>query len=213
MLLLELIMQVAGLWLAILILAFYFILFFPLGVYFLSRWYFFSSNDLWGALSREATSCALHNWCLSSKWWASSHDQLLSKPLKLLWCKKRILDPCELFWVIHLYAVYSDGTLCMDVLQDNWSPCQNVSTILTSIQVLGLTLPPCLFDSPFLSLDHFDNTNWSLAFTEELLPRCTTTRVDNEQVLQRMYVCPVKFIFWFTFFLDVVVFSGGGSHF
>jgi hypothetical protein len=52
--------------------------------------------------------------------------------------------------MIHLYAVYSDGTLCMDVLQDNWSPCQNVSTILTSIQVLGLTLSPCLFDSPFL---------------------------------------------------------------
>ncbi|CAK9212540.1 hypothetical protein BDL97_18G047700 [Sphagnum fallax] len=32
--------------------------------------------------------------------------------------------------------VYSDGTLCMDVLQDKWSPCQNVSTILTSIQSL-----------------------------------------------------------------------------
>ncbi len=63
-------------------------------------------------------------------------------------------DPCELFCVIHLYAVYSDGTLCMDVLQDNWSPCQNVSTILTSIQVLGLTLPSCLFDSPFYWVMH-----------------------------------------------------------
>ncbi len=53
---------------------------------------------------------------------------------------------CEIF-----FAVYSDGTLCMDVLQDKWSPCQNVSTILTSIQVSGAA-PPCvlLVDSPFV---------------------------------------------------------------
>ena len=30
--------------------------------------------------------------------------------------------------------VYTDGTLCMDIIQDQWSPCHNVSTILTSIQ-------------------------------------------------------------------------------
>ena len=33
------------------------------------------------------------------------------------------------------FAVYADGTLCMDIIQDAWSPCHNVSTILTSIQV------------------------------------------------------------------------------
>ncbi|CAL9002040.1 unnamed protein product [Prunus brigantina] len=32
--------------------------------------------------------------------------------------------------------VYHDGTLCMDIIQDAWSPCHNVSTILTSIQVI-----------------------------------------------------------------------------
>ncbi|CAB4314431.1 unnamed protein product [Prunus armeniaca] len=32
--------------------------------------------------------------------------------------------------------VYHDGTLCMDIIQDAWSPCHNVSTILTSIQSL-----------------------------------------------------------------------------
>ena len=31
-------------------------------------------------------------------------------------------------------AVYSDGTLCMDIIQDQWSPIHNVSTLLTSIQ-------------------------------------------------------------------------------
>ncbi|PNW75165.1 hypothetical protein CHLRE_12g515450v5 [Chlamydomonas reinhardtii] len=38
--------------------------------------------------------------------------------------------------------VYQDGSLCMDVLQDQWSPCHNVSTLLTSIQSL-LTDPNC----------------------------------------------------------------------
>ena len=31
-------------------------------------------------------------------------------------------------------AVFSDGTLCMDIIQDQWSPIHNVSTLLTSIQ-------------------------------------------------------------------------------
>ncbi|CAN6562770.1 unnamed protein product [Malus baccata var. baccata] len=32
--------------------------------------------------------------------------------------------------------VYRDGSLCMDIIQDAWSPCHNVSTILTSVQVI-----------------------------------------------------------------------------
>eukprot|EP00008_Paramoeba_atlantica_P003000 CAMPEP_0201488850 /NCGR_PEP_ID=MMETSP0151_2-20130828/19849_1 /ASSEMBLY_ACC=CAM_ASM_000257 /TAXON_ID=200890 /ORGANISM="Paramoeba atlantica, Strain 621/1 / CCAP 1560/9" /LENGTH=161 /DNA_ID=CAMNT_0047874235 /DNA_START=33 /DNA_END=518 /DNA_ORIENTATION=- len=32
--------------------------------------------------------------------------------------------------------VYSDGTLCLDIIQDKWSPAFSVSTILTSIQSL-----------------------------------------------------------------------------
>ena len=31
--------------------------------------------------------------------------------------------------------MYSDGTLCMDIIQDQWSPIHNVCTLLTSIQV------------------------------------------------------------------------------
>lgn len=33
--------------------------------------------------------------------------------------------------------VYSDGTLCLDIIQDHWSPCHNICSILTSIQVGG----------------------------------------------------------------------------
>lgn len=32
--------------------------------------------------------------------------------------------------------VYSDGSLCLDVIQDNWSPIYTTSMILTSIQSL-----------------------------------------------------------------------------
>lgn len=34
------------------------------------------------------------------------------------------------------FIVYTDGTLCLDLLQDQWSPCHNVSSLLTSIQSL-----------------------------------------------------------------------------
>ncbi|XP_068655328.1 ubiquitin-conjugating enzyme E2 1-like [Aristolochia californica] len=32
--------------------------------------------------------------------------------------------------------VYFDGRICLDIIQDAWSPCHNVSTILTSVQSL-----------------------------------------------------------------------------
>jgi ubiquitin-protein ligase len=32
--------------------------------------------------------------------------------------------------------VYQDGSLCLDILQNRWSPTYDVSTILTSIQSL-----------------------------------------------------------------------------
>lgn len=32
-------------------------------------------------------------------------------------------------------AVYPDGTLCLDIIQDAWKPIYTVGTILTSIQV------------------------------------------------------------------------------
>lgn len=38
--------------------------------------------------------------------------------------------------------VYADGTLCMDIIQDQWSPIHSVATLLTSVQSL-LTDPNC----------------------------------------------------------------------
>lgn len=32
--------------------------------------------------------------------------------------------------------VYDDGTVCLDIIQDQWSPCHNICTLLTSIRSL-----------------------------------------------------------------------------
>ena len=41
-----------------------------------------------------------------------------------------------LFWhIIYLFKVYADGGICLDILQNRWSPTYDVSAILTSIQV------------------------------------------------------------------------------
>ncbi|KAL2906631.1 Ubiquitin-conjugating enzyme E2 2 [Bienertia sinuspersici] len=47
--------------------------------------------------------------------------------------------------------VYHDGTLCMDIIQDAWSPCHNVATILTSIQAICLVKDSLLTDPNALS--------------------------------------------------------------
>mmetsp|Transcript_21980 Transcript_21980/g.43208 ORF Transcript_21980/g.43208 Transcript_21980/m.43208 type:complete len:225 (-) Transcript_21980:645-1319(-) len=52
-------------------------------------------------------------------------EQYPSKPPKVRFT-------CELFHP----NVYSDGTLCLDIIQDQWSPIYTTSTILTSIQSL-----------------------------------------------------------------------------
>ena len=35
-----------------------------------------------------------------------------------------------------LLIVYADGSICLDILQNRWSPTYDVSAILTSIQVI-----------------------------------------------------------------------------
>lgn len=44
--------------------------------------------------------------------------------------------PCNhLSCVCISFAVYADGGICLDILQNRWSPTYDVSSILTSIQV------------------------------------------------------------------------------
>ena len=58
-------------------------------------------------------------------------------------------------------AVYSDGSICLDILQDRWNPCHSVSTILTSIQSLltGAPLLPAAADG---ALDCSADSSWCL---------------------------------------------------
>lgn len=37
--------------------------------------------------------------------------------------------------MVFLSTVYADGSICLDILQNRWSPTYDVSSILTSIQV------------------------------------------------------------------------------
>lgn len=50
----------------------------------------------------------------------------------------RVRFQCEMFHP----NIYSDGNICLDIIQDKWSPCHNICTILMSIQSL-LTDPNC----------------------------------------------------------------------
>lgn len=40
-----------------------------------------------------------------------------------------------------LVAVYADGSICLDILQNQWSPIYDVAAILTSIQVFDFFSP------------------------------------------------------------------------
>ena len=48
-------------------------------------------------------------------------------------------------------SVYADGSICLDILQNRWSPTYDVSAILTSIQVSGVD-QVCI---EFLNHSHF----------------------------------------------------------
>jgi ubiquitin-protein ligase len=46
----------------------------------------------------------------------------------------------------HMFTVYADGSICLDILQNRWAPTYDVAAILTSIQVSAVSNcpPTCL---------------------------------------------------------------------
>ena len=44
--------------------------------------------------------------------------------------------PFFFFFFFFFFLVYADGSICLDILQNNWSPIYDVAAILTSIQSL-----------------------------------------------------------------------------
>eukprot|EP00002_Diphylleia_rotans_P025945 TRINITY_DN514_c0_g3_i6.p1 TRINITY_DN514_c0_g3~~TRINITY_DN514_c0_g3_i6.p1 ORF type:complete len:157 (-),score=21.63 TRINITY_DN514_c0_g3_i6:155-625(-) len=58
--------------------------------------------------------------------------------LRLSFSEQYPSKPPKVRFISDMYHpnVYADGTLCLDIIQDNWSPIYSVSSILTSIQSL-----------------------------------------------------------------------------
>ena len=59
-----------------------------------------------------------------------------------------MLTKYNFLFIYFFFKVYADGGICLDILQNRWSPTYDVSAILTSIQV------NVHFDSIFSSI-HF----------------------------------------------------------
>jgi ubiquitin-conjugating enzyme E2 A len=55
--------------------------------------------------------------------------------------------------------VYATGELCLDILQNRWSPTYDVAAVLTSIQRYGINIRPGRQESDFTSLLNDPNTS------------------------------------------------------
>ena len=56
-------------------------------------------------------------------------------PGERLWCPWSAVHSIEYHQCTSCCAVYADGGICLDILQNQWSPIYDVAAILTSIQV------------------------------------------------------------------------------
>ncbi|RRT69880.1 hypothetical protein B296_00025925 [Ensete ventricosum] len=44
--------------------------------------------------------------------------------------------------LLNKLSVYADGSICLDILQNQWSPIYDVAAVLTSIQLQSLLCDP-----------------------------------------------------------------------
>lgn len=80
--------------------------------------------------------CASSQRCSTQTVWLTAHASRASYQMSQSWMFQ--LEACLIYVCAHLcvlFPVYADGSICLDILQNRWSPTYDVSSILTSIQV------------------------------------------------------------------------------
>lgn len=111
------------------------------------------------------------------------YEKLLQHKLKL------VCVPC---------AVYADGGICLDILQNQWSPIYDVSAILTSIQVQGLDLTTLasVFVAGCYEQSYFWFKKRSRTLSDLSLwafcSLCCVTQTPTRQQTQRLHGCTAK---------------------
>lgn len=83
-------------------------------------------------------------------------------------------------------AVYADGGICLDILQNQWSPIYDVSAILTSIRVR--TLPTYLF-SPAINC----SDRACVKYSSQVLASYLRLGLILDDVIDEMAVCEAAF--------------------
>lgn len=98
------------------------------------------------------------------------------------------------FWVIftplslHTCSVYADGSICLDILQNQWSPIYDVAAILTSIQVCW-----CVTSHP-ISATVLESHAISLSILAFFLicSHCSVIQIPTHQPIQKPHDCLVR---------------------
>ena len=92
----------------------------------------------WSLIASNKLSAAARTHCTSLALTALSHTQDGTFKLSLEFTEEYPNKAPTVKFVTRMFHpnIYADGSICLDILQNQWSPIYDISAILTSIQSL-----------------------------------------------------------------------------